>query len=80
MFTKDAMTGIRVATSWYNSHIDLAHPPIRGRPKKALPSVVLMTEDMANYRKAQNAGIPSVTGESTTILCGLFLTSVAFSV
>src|ERR1700722_19238277 len=57
-----ALTGIRVATAWYNSHISLTHPPIRGQPNKILPSVVLMTEDADNRRKAEQENIPSVSG------------------
>ncbi|KAF5369035.1 hypothetical protein D9758_002962 [Tetrapyrgos nigripes] len=49
--------GIRNATAWYNTHISLTHPPIRGQTQAALPTVVLMTEDAANRQKAEQAGI-----------------------
>ncbi|KAF7980217.1 hypothetical protein HWV62_39325 [Athelia sp. TMB] len=48
--------GIRKATAWYNSHISLVH-----RGKQKLPTVVLMTEDVANRQKAEKDGITSVS-------------------
>ncbi|KAF4611727.1 hypothetical protein D9613_003992 [Agrocybe pediades] len=48
--------GIRKATAWYNSHLQLTRPPIRGQPSQ-LPTVVLMTEDAANRRKAEKSSI-----------------------
>lgn len=54
--------GIRKATAWYNSHIGLTHPPIRGQAPKKLPTVVLMTEDAENRQKAEKAGIACVSG------------------
>ena len=53
--------GIRKATEWYNSHISVNRPPIRGRPSPKLPTVVLMTEDAANRQKAEQAGIASIS-------------------
>ena len=53
--------GIRKATEWYNSHISLNRPPVRGRPSPKLPAVVLMTEDAANRQKAEQAGIASIS-------------------
>ncbi|KIK00978.1 hypothetical protein K443DRAFT_678766 [Laccaria amethystina LaAM-08-1] len=53
--------GIRKATEWYNSHISVNRPPIRGRPSPKLPTVVLMTEDAANRQKAEHAGIASIS-------------------
>ncbi|KAJ3529635.1 hypothetical protein NM688_g7830 [Phlebia brevispora] len=49
--------GIRKATSWYNTHISLARPPIRGQPQQVLPTVVLLTDDVANRQKAEKEGI-----------------------
>uniref|UniRef100_A0A0W0FZA6 Ribosomal RNA-processing protein 44 n=1 Tax=Moniliophthora roreri TaxID=221103 RepID=A0A0W0FZA6_MONRR len=49
--------GIRKATEWYNTHISLTRPPIRGQPKPKLPSVVLLTEDATNRQKAEQTGI-----------------------
>ncbi|KAJ6501480.1 hypothetical protein C8R47DRAFT_228458 [Mycena vitilis] len=49
--------GIRKATEWYNAHIELTRPVIRGQPKPQLPTVVLMTEDAANRKKAEESGI-----------------------
>lgn len=54
--------GIRKATAWYNSHIGLTHPPIRGQAPRKLPTVVLMTEDAENRQKAEKAGIACVSG------------------
>ncbi|KZP33106.1 RNB-domain-containing protein [Athelia psychrophila] len=48
--------GIRKATAWYNSHISLVH-----RGKQKLPTVVLMTEDVANRQKAEKDGITSIS-------------------
>jgi exosome complex exonuclease DIS3/RRP44 len=55
-------TGIRKATSWYNAHIALSHPPKRGQASKKLPTVVLMTEDAANRQKGEKAGITCISG------------------
>lgn len=49
--------GIRKATSWYNLHISLSRPPIRGQAKPTLPDVVLLTDDAANRQKAEKEGI-----------------------
>ena len=54
-------SGIRKATEWYNSHISVNRPPIRGRPSPKLPTVVLMTEDAANRQKAEQANIASIS-------------------
>jgi exosome complex exonuclease DIS3/RRP44 len=56
------VAGIRKATSWYNTHIALSHPPIRGQAIKKLPTVVLMTEDAANRQKGEKAGITCISG------------------
>ncbi|KII94407.1 hypothetical protein PLICRDRAFT_100657 [Plicaturopsis crispa FD-325 SS-3] len=53
--------GIRKATSWYNSHISLMHPPVRGQPEPILPTVVLMTDDFANRQKAEKEHIPCIS-------------------
>ncbi|KAF7800188.1 hypothetical protein EIP86_011435 [Pleurotus ostreatoroseus] len=49
--------GIRKATSWYNTHISFARPPIRGQERQALPTVILLTDDVANRQKAEKEGI-----------------------
>ena len=49
--------GIRKATSWYNTHLDLNNPPIRGQ-KRSVPSVVLVTDDAMNREKAKSEGTP----------------------
>ncbi|KAF9456707.1 RNB-domain-containing protein [Collybia nuda] len=53
--------GIRKAVAWYNTHISLTHPPIRGQAPKKLPKVVLMTEDAGNRERAERAGITCVS-------------------
>jgi hypothetical protein len=55
--------GIRKATAWYNSHLAVNRPPIRGRPAPIVPTVVLMTEDAANRHKAEKGGIFSISGK-----------------
>lgn len=57
-----ASLGIRKATSWYNTHLSLARPPIRGQPKPTLPDVVLLTDDAANRQKAEAEGIKCMSG------------------
>ncbi|KAF8656486.1 hypothetical protein AX16_002505 [Volvariella volvacea WC 439] len=53
--------GIRKATEWYNSHIQVTRPTIRGQPAPTLPTVVLMTEDAANRRKAEQSGLSCIS-------------------
>ncbi|KIP12193.1 hypothetical protein PHLGIDRAFT_98579 [Phlebiopsis gigantea 11061_1 CR5-6] len=53
--------GIRKATAWYNTHISLARPPIRGQTRPPLPDVVLLTDDAANRQKAEKDGIKSLS-------------------
>ncbi|KAJ7139526.1 RNB-domain-containing protein [Mycena epipterygia] len=53
--------GIRKATEWYNTHIGLTRPIIRGQAKPKIPTVVLMTEDAANRKKADENGIASTS-------------------
>ncbi|KAI0262886.1 hypothetical protein BC834DRAFT_889464 [Gloeopeniophorella convolvens] len=43
---------IRVGAAWYNSHISLTRPPVRGQSAPVLPTVVLLTDDAGNRRKA----------------------------
>ncbi|KAK7064735.1 exosome complex exonuclease dis3 [Favolaschia claudopus] len=50
--------GIRKAAEWYNTHIGLSRPIIRGQAKPKIPTVLLLTEDAANRKKAENNGIP----------------------
>ncbi|KAJ7456432.1 hypothetical protein FB451DRAFT_1511025 [Mycena latifolia] len=53
--------GIRKATEWYNTHIGLTRPIIRGQAKPKFPTVVLMTEDAANRKKAEESGIAAIS-------------------
>ncbi|KAE9408711.1 RNB-domain-containing protein [Gymnopus androsaceus JB14] len=53
--------GIRTATAWYNTHISLTRPPVRGQTRTPHPTVVLMTEDAANRQKAEQSGITSIS-------------------
>lgn len=54
--------GIRTAIAWYNTHLSLTRPPIRGQTQTPHPIVVLMTEDAANRQKAEQSGISSISG------------------
>lgn len=56
--------GIRKATAWYNSHISINNPPIRGMPQPVLPTAVLLTDDVANRQKSTTDGIPCTSGNS----------------
>ncbi|OSD00737.1 RNB-domain-containing protein [Trametes coccinea BRFM310] len=49
--------GIRKATAWYNNHVSLARPPVRGQAKPPLPTIVLLTDDVANRQKAEKEGL-----------------------
>ncbi|KAI1791379.1 RNB-domain-containing protein [Ganoderma leucocontextum] len=53
--------GIRKATSWYNNHLTLARPPVRGQSRPSLPPVVLLTDDVANRQKAEKEGLSCVS-------------------
>ncbi|KAJ7806157.1 hypothetical protein B0H14DRAFT_2876773 [Mycena olivaceomarginata] len=53
--------GIRKATEWYNTHIALSRPVIRGQAKPQIPTVVLLTEDAANRNKAEQSGITATS-------------------
>ncbi|CAA7262309.1 unnamed protein product [Cyclocybe aegerita] len=53
--------GIRKATAWYNSHVSINYLPIRGQATPKLPTIVLMTEDAANRRKAEQSGITAMS-------------------
>ena len=56
-------TGIRKAAAWYNAHMSLMHPATRGLSNRKLPTVVLMTDDVANRQKAERDNISSISGE-----------------
>lgn len=58
----DLQIGIRNATEWYNSHLQVTRPPVRGQAPPKIPKVVLMTEDAANRQKAEDMGIPTISG------------------
>ena len=51
-----------MATAWYNSHLKLNRPPVRGQRPTKVPTVILMTEDAANRQKAGKSGITSTSG------------------
>jgi len=61
-------TGIRKAAAWYNAHMSLMHPATRGLPNQNVPTVVLMTDDLANRQKAEKDGIVSISGAFTKTL------------
>ncbi|KAH9834605.1 RNB-domain-containing protein [Rhodofomes roseus] len=53
--------GIRMATAWYKTHISLARPPVRGQPSRPSPTVVLLSDDVANRQKAEKEGLVSIS-------------------
>ncbi|KAH6915185.1 mitotic control protein dis3 [Coprinopsis sp. MPI-PUGE-AT-0042] len=53
--------GIRKAAAWYTQHIELNRPPIRGKPAPKRPTVVLLTEDVANRQKAEKDKIVALS-------------------
>ncbi|KAH0833322.1 hypothetical protein J3R83DRAFT_12388 [Lanmaoa asiatica] len=52
--------GIRRGAEWYNTHLALARPPVRGQTRK-IPQVILLTDDVANRQKAEAEKIPTVS-------------------
>jgi len=44
------------------------HPATRGLPNQNLPTVVLMTDDLANRQKAEQDGIVSISGTCKSTL------------
>lgn len=54
--------GIRKGAAWYNTHLSLTRPPVRGQESVPLPPVVLLTDDVANRQKAEKDGIPCLSG------------------
>ncbi|EIM90480.1 RNB-domain-containing protein [Stereum hirsutum FP-91666 SS1] len=53
--------GIRKGAAWYNTHLSLTRPPVRGQENVPLPPVVLLTDDVANRQKAEKDGIPCLS-------------------
>ncbi|KIL69155.1 hypothetical protein M378DRAFT_190389 [Amanita muscaria Koide BX008] len=53
--------GIRTATSWYSAHLSLSQGHIRSSSQKKKPSVILLTEDAANRKKAETQGIVTMS-------------------
>ncbi|ETW85530.1 putative exoribonuclease [Heterobasidion irregulare TC 32-1] len=56
--------GIRKGTAWYNSHLSLTRPVIRGQTAPSIPTVVLLTDDVANRQKAEKEGIQCLSVRS----------------
>ncbi|KAK2462485.1 hypothetical protein APHAL10511_005455 [Amanita phalloides] len=52
---------IRTATSWYTSHLSQSRKQVRTTGRAEPPSVVLLTEDVANRQSAQAQGIVSLS-------------------
>ena len=42
--------------------MSLMHPATRGQPNQRLPTIVLMTDDIANRQKAENDKLSSISG------------------
>jgi len=53
--------GIRTAAQWYRDHLSLANPVIRGQ-SAVIPSVVLLTDDVDNRRKASIGQVKTASG------------------
>lgn len=51
---------IRIGAKWYNTHLRLARPPVRGQKPPAIPQVVLLTQDAGNRDKALAEDIPCI--------------------
>ncbi|KAG6329453.1 hypothetical protein ID866_9636, partial [Astraeus odoratus] len=52
---------IRVGAKWYNDHVRLARPPVRGQKLPPIPQVVLLTQDAGNREKALAENIPCIS-------------------
>ena len=59
------LPGIRTATQWYSQHLKLNRFAGRGQTLPQLPTVVLLTGDVANSQKAYNEGITALSGQFT---------------
>lgn len=71
--------GIRRGAEWYNTHIALARPPVRGQPRR-IPQVVLLTDDVANRQKAEAENIPTVSSKASPLLMSISYLSVSRTV
>jgi hypothetical protein len=59
--------GIRKTTEWYNSHLQVTRPQFRGQAPPKIPTVVLLTEDVANRQKAEGSGITAISSEGVSL-------------
>jgi exosome complex exonuclease DIS3/RRP44 len=59
------LAAIRKAALWYNAYIK-GH--MRTQKGKGLPSVVLLTDDAENRRRAEKEGVPYLSGEHHLLL------------
>ena len=68
---KSWLLGIRKATSWFKTHVLETHPPHRSSSKKSssgsVPEVILVTDDSANRRLAEEAGLSAVSSMSLLV-------------
>lgn len=68
---KSWLLGIRKATSWFKTHVLETHPPHRSSSKKSssdgVPQVILVTDDSANRRLAEAAGLSAVSSMSLLV-------------
>ena len=53
---------IRQAAAWYNSHIGLNLPPVRGQNQR-IPTTALVTDDAANRTLAGTEHVQAVSGK-----------------
>ena len=58
-----SLIGIRKGTAWYNSHLSLTRPIIPGQAAPTIPTVVLLTDDVADRQKAEREGIQCLSGK-----------------
>lgn len=54
---------VRKAVQWYNHHI-MEAVAARSNKQKRVPTVVMITDDKDNLRKAETEGIPAMTCKS----------------
>lgn len=64
-------SGIRDGAKWYNTHLRLARPPIRGQKPPTIPQVILLTQDVGNRDKALTENIPCTSSMQSRFMSKL---------
>lgn len=67
--TLNIYLAIRASVAWFSSHIKLNFPPIRGQTS-SVPTIVLVTDDVANRELSLKENIQAISG-TATYLCSL---------